>query len=46
MLGDELTTQWIIMNSDGFVIWATFDKKVAIKKKEILDIDIKVESKC
>lgn len=36
MLGDELTTQWSITNADGFVIWATFDRKVADKKKEIL----------
>ena len=36
MLGDDLTTQWTITNADGFVVWATFDRKVADKNKEIL----------
>ncbi len=37
MLGDDLTTQWVITNPDGFVVWATFDKKIAQRKQYIID---------
>jgi len=36
LLGDDLTTQWVIEDKNGFIIWDTFDKKIMLKQKEII----------
>lgn len=37
MLGDTLTKMWCVENSDGFIIWSSFDYKVALKQQKIIE---------